>query len=30
LTAAVLSTDEIVAMCNELYEAHEASGFPVF
>ena len=29
-TAAVLSTDEIVAMCNELYEAHEASGFPVF
>ena len=29
-TAAVLSTDEIVSMCNELYEAHTASGFPVF
>ena len=26
-TAAVLSTDEIVAMCDELYDAHTAAGF---
>ena len=29
-TAAVLSTDEIVAMCDELFEAHEKAGYPVF
>ncbi len=28
-TAAELSADDIVAMCDELYEAHEASGFPI-
>ncbi len=28
-TAAVLSLDDIVAMCDELIEAHKASGFPV-
>ena len=28
-TAAVLSIDDIVAMCDELIEAHTASGFPV-
>lgn len=28
-TAAVLSLDDIVAMCDELIEAHAASGFPV-
>ena len=28
-TAAVLSTDEIVAMCDELFEAHEKAGYPV-
>lgn len=29
-TASVLSTDEIVAMCDELFEAHEKAGYPVF
>ena len=29
-TAAQLSTDEIVAMCDELIEAHEKAGYPVF
>ena len=29
-TGAVLSTDEIVAMCDELIEAHKNAGFPVF
>ena len=29
-TAAQLSTDEIVALCNELYEAHENAGYPIF
>ena len=29
-TGAELSTDEIVALCNELIEAHEAAGYPVF
>ena len=29
-TAATLSTDEIVAMCDELIAAHEAAGVPVF
>ena len=29
-TAAQLSTDEIVAMCDELAEAHEKAGFPIF
>lgn len=28
-TAAVLSLDDIVAMCDEMIEAHAASGFPV-
>ena len=29
-TAAELSTDEIVALCDELFEAHEKAGFPIF
>ena len=29
-TGAVLSTDEIVAMCDELIEAHTNAGFPIF
>ena len=29
-TGAQLSTDEIVAMCDELIEAHEKAGYPVF
>ena len=29
-TAAELSTDEIVALCDELFAAHEAAGFPIF
>ena len=29
-TGAQLSTDEIVAMCNELIEAHTAAGYPIF
>ncbi len=29
-TGAELSTDEIVSLCNELFEAHEKAGFPVF
>ena len=28
-TAAELSIDEIIAMCDELYEAHEAAGYPI-
>ena len=28
-TAAELSTDEIVALCDELIEAHEKAGYPV-
>ena len=28
-TAAVLSLDDIVAMCDEMIEAHAASGFPI-
>ena len=28
-TGAELSTDEIVAMCNDLIEAHSAAGFPI-
>ena len=28
-TGAELSTDEIVAMCNDLIEAHTAAGFPI-
>ena len=28
-TSAVLSIDDIVSMCDELIEAHAASGFPV-
>ena len=30
LTGATLSTDECVALCNELRAAHEAAGFPIF
>ena len=29
-TGAVLSTDEIVDLCDELFEAHEKAGYPVF
>lgn len=29
-TGAVLSTDEIVALCDELRAAHEAAGYPIF
>lgn len=29
-TGAVLSTDEIVAMCDELIEAHTNAGYPIF
>lgn len=29
-TGAQLSTDEIVALCNELTEAHTAAGYPIF
>ncbi|MBE6699853.1 MAG: alpha-glucosidase/alpha-galactosidase, partial [Ruminococcaceae bacterium] len=29
-TGAQLSTDEIVAMCNDLVEAHTKAGYPVF
>ena len=29
-TAAELSTDEIVVLCDELIEAHEKAGYPVF
>jgi alpha-galactosidase len=29
-TAAQLSTDEIVAMCDELAQEHEKAGFPLF
>ena len=28
-TAAVLSIDDIVAMCDELFEAHESAGFKI-
>ncbi len=29
-TAATLSTDEIVALCNDLIEAHTNAGYPIF
>ncbi|MBO5845513.1 MAG: alpha-glucosidase/alpha-galactosidase [Clostridia bacterium] len=29
-TGAQLSTDEIVALCNDLIEAHEKAGYPIF
>ena len=29
-TAAQLSTDEIVALCNDLIEAHTKAGYPIF
>ena len=29
-TGAQLSTDEIVALCDELFEAHTAAGYPIF
>jgi alpha-galactosidase len=29
-TGAQLSTDEIVAMCDELIDEHEKAGYPVF
>ena len=28
-TAAELSLDEIIRMCDELYDAHTAAGFPI-
>ena len=28
-TSAQLSIDDIIKMCDELYEAHEAAGYPV-
>ncbi len=28
-TGATLSTDEIVALCDELFEAHEGAGYPI-
>ena len=24
------STDEIIALCDELFEAHEKAGYPIF
>ena len=29
-TAAELSIDDIISMCDELYEAHEKAGYPIF
>ena len=29
-TGAELSIDEIIKMCDELYEAHTAAGYPIF
>jgi alpha-galactosidase len=29
-TAAELSLDDIIKMCDELIEAHEKAGYPVF
>ncbi len=29
-TAAELSTDEIVSLCDDLRRAHEAAGYPIF
>ena len=29
-TGAQLSTDEIVTLCDELFEAHEKAGYPIF
>ena len=29
-TGAQLSTDEIVALCDELFEAHTKAGYPIF
>ena len=29
-TAAELSIDDIIKMCDELYEAHEKAGYPIF
>jgi alpha-galactosidase len=29
-TGSQLSTDEIVALCDELFEAHEKAGYPIF
>ncbi len=29
-TGAELSTDEIVALCDELFDAHEKAGYPIF
>ncbi|MBQ1934790.1 MAG: alpha-glucosidase/alpha-galactosidase, partial [Clostridia bacterium] len=29
-TASELSVDEIIKMCDELYDAHNAAGYPVF
>ena len=30
LTGANLSTDEIVSLCDELFEAHTNAGYPIF
>ncbi len=30
MTSTALSTDEIVALCDELIEAHESAGYPIF
>jgi alpha-galactosidase len=30
VTGAQLSTDEIVALCNDLIEAHTSAGYPIF
>ena len=29
-TGAQLSIDDIVKMCDELFEAHEKAGYPIF
>ena len=29
-TGTVLSTDEIIALCDELFKAHEKAGYPIF
>ena len=29
-TAAELSIDDIISMCDELIEAHESAGYPIF
>jgi alpha-galactosidase len=29
-TAAELSIDDIIKMCDELFEAHTSAGYPIF